>query len=309
MSESNQVEITYVKETVYGETPAVATWDTARLTSEQFTATPTTTVSSEIRTDRMTSDMPKVGLTVSGGLDIEFSEDTYDTFLASAFANDWVDNTTDKVLTIGASDSSYSFQKYFKDVDSYILFSGMRVDTLSMEIAYGSILTGAITFAGNGATTSQDTPPVAQDTVNAPTTTNVLNASSDVGNVSFTGGGATGICISSLSFEIANNLREKTCVGSDAPTDQMKGEATVTGSVEVYLTKSTFALYQSILDNTDMALSFTVGNYTFEFPRVKLSGEAPQAGGGNQDVMVSADFTALVDDVTGTSVKITKATP
>lgn len=94
MSSSNLVEVTYVKEPSYGETPtpgAAVTLKTARFNTEDLSGTPTTTESEELRTDRMSGGQVVTGLEVGGPINFELSPDEfYDDFFEMGMMTDWV---------------------------------------------------------------------------------------------------------------------------------------------------------------------------------------------------------------------------
>lgn len=91
MSSSNLVRVTFIEETVYGETPAVGNFTTARFTSESLSGTPETTESAQIRVDRLSSGQVVTGLTVGGDLNFELAKEAaIDNILESAMLNDWV---------------------------------------------------------------------------------------------------------------------------------------------------------------------------------------------------------------------------
>lgn len=63
---------------------------TARFTSEQYSGTPETTESAQIRTDRMSSGQIVTGLTVEGGHNFELAkEEAIEDFMESAMFNTW----------------------------------------------------------------------------------------------------------------------------------------------------------------------------------------------------------------------------
>ena len=309
MSESNRVALRYIPEVTYGTTPTNGVWQALRFEGESFTATPDVTVSNEIRSDRHISDQLQTGLTVGGGFNFELSPNSYDDLIESALAGTW----TADVLKVGTVDSSYSIEKEFEDITAAstytgISFTGMRVGQMSLSLAYGAIATGTFTFAGNGS----DTPTaslVGTGSVTAATSTPILNASSDVNSVKINGA-TTDICITSMVLDINNNLRPITCIGSVAPTNQSKGSAGVTGTVELYLDSNSFVMYKNVLTQTEISLEYTItdgtNSYKFFLPKVKLSGDAPMSSGKDQDVMLSFSYTALYDATEDTSLVITR---
>jgi len=94
MSSSNLVSVTYTPEASYGVVPAPApavALDTARFTSESLSGTPETQVSTELRTDRMSSGQVVTGLTVGGDINFELSRDVFfDDWFEAGLMTTWV---------------------------------------------------------------------------------------------------------------------------------------------------------------------------------------------------------------------------
>lgn len=90
MSSSNEVQVSYIEESVYSETPAVGNFKQARFTSESLSATPDTVESAQIRTDRLSSGQVLTGLTLSGDLSIEYAKaQDVDDFFEGAMMSSW----------------------------------------------------------------------------------------------------------------------------------------------------------------------------------------------------------------------------
>ena len=106
MSSGNLVSVIYAPETVYGvtDTPlSGVTAETARFTSESLSGTPTTTSSTEIRTDRMSGGLVATGLEVGGSLETElaagqFWDDMFEGAMMEAWTSPAVE-ATDVTLT------------------------------------------------------------------------------------------------------------------------------------------------------------------------------------------------------------------
>jgi hypothetical protein len=79
MSSSNLVRITAIEEATYGQTPAAGDFVTARFVSESLSGTPSTTASTEIRSDRTAGGQVQVGLEVGGDINGELSGDPVQT--------------------------------------------------------------------------------------------------------------------------------------------------------------------------------------------------------------------------------------
>ncbi len=90
---------------------------TARFTSEQYSGTPETTESQQIRTDRQSSGQVVTGLTVEGGHNFELAkEEAIEDFLESAMCNTW--ETTAEVN--GTFSLNLTTKKLIRAVGSFV---------------------------------------------------------------------------------------------------------------------------------------------------------------------------------------------
>lgn len=307
MSDSNNVSVYYIPEVTYNTTPTDGTWQMIRTTGESLTATTNREDSAEIRSDRMISSSSKVSRQMSGGFNFELSMNTMDELIEAVMGGTWTTN----VLEVGTTKRSFSIEKDFgAEIGRYLSFTGARVGQMDLNISAGSLVTGSFSFMGGGSDEAS-TSLVGLGSITAATTNDVVNATSDVGLISIDGS-TTGICVSSLTISINNNLREINCVGKEFASDIGWGSSTITGTVDMYLTTEMFDNLQKVSDNSDVAITFPVtdgvNTYTFLLPRVKLSADSPQAGSKDADIMVSFTYTALLDSVEGTALRITRAT-
>lgn len=309
MSDSNAVKLRYVPEVTYGVTPVDDSgWKELRYVSETFSASPVTVNSAEVRADRAISDMPKTNTTITGSINYELSANTYDDFIEAGLGGTWAQDGVNlwDILEQGTTYRSFSVEKEFSDITKFIAFKGQRVGSFSMDVAFGSIITGSIGFAGSDGVTGVASLVGAGSSA-AANTNPIITGSSDVSSVKIDGV-ETSICIQSMSFNLENNLREIGCVKSDTPSDQRWGTANITGDIVMYLDADAFDLYGTALTNGEISLEYEVTDGTNSFrillPRVKLSGDAPQSGGLDQDVQFTASYTALIDAVEGTPIRV-----
>lgn len=208
-------------------------------------------------------------------------------------------------LSNGVTQTSYTIERAIEDVNQFFAYRGMVPAKLSMSFASGAIATGSIDFTGKDSTlsgtgstvtTSQLTgTPVASQTYD------VMNAVSGVGSIMEGGAALTGTFIKSLKFDADNKLRGQTAIGTLGNAGIGSGTLEVKGDIEVYLADGT--MYKKFINNTISSISWRVvdgsGNgYIFTFPKVRYSDAKVQAGGLDQDVMLSMPFTALMDPTT-----------
>ena len=134
---SNLVRVTFIEETVYGETPVAGNFETARFISEKLSGTPDTVESAQIRTDRMSSGQVVTGLKVEGALDIELAKESQlELLMASAMYNTW---QTQALVTVDL-DIDIALGKITRDSGSW-----------SPNIVIGDIITlaGFVNAANN----------------------------------------------------------------------------------------------------------------------------------------------------------------
>jgi len=306
MSEANRVSVKYIPEATYGTTPTgtASVWQTLRFTSENLSGKPRTQESNEINSNRQISDLFVVGQDVDGTIDIEWSADTYDELMGHAMSG----TPSGGVYKIGTNRDSQSFEVGFEDFSpvQFLQFKGMRISQWDMNFEFGQPATGSFAFAGNFAGDST-TSLVGAGSTTAATTTDVMNATSDVSNMQIDGAG-TSICFQSINFSLNNNLRPKECIGSAAPSDQLYGSASITGSVNAYFEDISF--YNKLINNTAISLSWDVSDgsttYTFFLPKIKFSSGSPDATGKDTDVFLNMDFTALYDATEASTMTVTK---
>lgn len=306
MSESNQVIIRAVRETVYDTTPVDSPdWQEYRFTGEGFSAEPNVIVSNEIRSDRVNSDQALVGVTSQGSLDVEMSDGTFDDFLESVMCDTW----TADVLKIGTTDTSYSVEKEFADVaGAFYQYTGQRVGQFDLNVATEDFVTATFTFMGASENDSA-TSAVGTGTSAPPTTTPVMSSPQITGVK--VDGVASNMCISTLSLSLNNNLRSIKCIGKIANSDTKKGTADVSVTFSAYFDAASQVEYKKVNAQTPLSFEFTVtdglgGEYTFLLPKAKASAPAPQSSGKDQDTMVDITLNGFYDVTEDTSLKITR---
>lgn len=199
---------------------------------------------------------------------------------------------------------SFLLEKAFTDVSEFFTFTGMRVGTANISIAPGAILTGSFGFSGENATmqgasiiaglTSPETIPVAAN--------DVYNAVDNVGNVLIDNVVDPDVCFTEISFDVENNLRFQPCIGQLESSGIGVGRTQISGTLSAYFINRTF--FEKYLNFDTISVSFTVtdaaGNtYLLDFPSVKFTNGEVVAGGNDEDVLVTIEFTAKRDPTLG----------
>lgn len=219
-----------------------------------------------------------------------------------------VDAGTSKTIAVyfgdyiqnGTTQTSLSIERGFLDqtVPTYIVNTGMVVNTYDLTITSKQVITGAVNFLGMGG--SQST--VALDaSIDATQTGQSMAANANVGRVAENGSTLTSPnWASNLKFQINNNNRQLEAVDSTSPVGINSGECTVTGTLDTYFGSN--ALLTKFYAGTVTAINSRVTKNSqaliWQFPRVtyKANGN-PQATGKNTDIHAVFDFSATFDSV------------
>lgn len=301
---SDGTQLAYIKEIVWGTTPATPAWKKLRLTGESFNITRETVTSSEINAERNVTDQVHVGGGAGGGFNFELSYGAFDDIFASLLYNDWTGDT----IANGVKQNPLSFEEKFKlgaNSDSYFRYTGMVANTMNLSISASEIITGSFDFLGKGGTIASSI--VSGATYVDASTEPILSASSHVGVLTL--GSFDSPKVLSISLDVSNNLMTANTVADLNYADIGAGTFDVGGTMEVYFDNN--AMYQAFLDATEFGVTMTLGaetlkKYTLELPRVKFSSGEINASGQNSYVMATMGFKALGDKTTKNTIKLTR---
>jgi Phage tail tube protein len=305
MSDTSRSQLYFAKESTYGVAPTGA-FTALRFTGESLQHNQDTIESAEIRADRQVSDVVRNSISATGDINFELSYGTFDEFLAAALGSAWQTGVpsagTDR-LTSGTTESSYTFEKFFSDINEYVIYTGMQVSALSLKIVPGAIVTGTMSFLGKRGT-AQGTRQSASY-VAAPTNP-VVNAIDHISAITEGGVAFTGSPLE-INLNINANLRGKPAIGVLGNSDIGMGRLMITGSFKYYYDNRT--VYNKFLNDTASSLTFKIidqpGNeYFINLPRIKYTSGGPVSPGIDQDVMPDLAFTAYLDPATSASIRI-----
>lgn len=310
---SNRTELRYVAEATFGTTPASPTLKYLRFKGESLNPNFETVRSEEIRADRNDVDLIKVGSKAAGNIEFELSYGSYDDFLEALMCSTWVVDgvDTDKfTLVNGVLERHFTIQKKFSDVTQFFNFTGSKINTGSLTITPGAIVTGSFgVMAKAGARTGAQ---FGGATTPAGTTTTPMNGAAGVtlaqiDTVAIPGG------LMNFTININNNRREQDAVGSDSAQDIVMGRFEATGDIEVYFADGTLfdklAAQTAFAFQTKMAGPGTTNEIWIDIPKAKYENGEVVASGTDTDVVFKATYRALYDATTTGSVKFTRNGP
>jgi hypothetical protein len=218
----------------------------------------------------------------------------------------------------GTTASSFTFQEGYLDHPTnptWIAFRGSRVGSMDLTVAVDSVINGS--FGLMGATVESQGPVAipgyATTSINAAPTDSVMNVIDNITQVQF-GSTALSLDVSQITFSAQNNLRVQRAIGSNYPIGIAYGTFGLTGNFTAYFDDPTLLTYYENFTST--RLSFVAqatdgAAYVFEVPSLKITGDLPDPGGLDTDVMVPFNFSAFKDATEGIVFRVTRfeATP
>jgi hypothetical protein len=305
MSDANRTSLRFIEETTWNSLPGTPTMQKLRWTGESLNPGVENIISQEVRDDRMVSDLIQVSRSNQGGFDWELSYGTFDTLFQGALFGTWAADE----LKNGIVEYSYSIEKAHLDEVEFFLYTGMMVNTMTLNLATSSIASGSFEFLGSSCTLAQASNA---STLTAATTTDVMNC---MGNVASLKEGSTltaltGIYVQELSLTINNNLRPVHAIGSNVIQEVAVGKQDLTGTLNCKFKND--RLFDQFLAGSASAIEFQIqdaaGNsYTVNIPNIKFETENIPAPGQDQDVIENITWRALYDSSEDAHIKITRA--
>jgi hypothetical protein len=209
-------------------------------------------------------------------------------------------------LQIGQNKKSFSIEKAFLDLaDKALIYKGMLVNTLNLNVTYGEIVGGTFGFSGTRYDAADSSSEFITDgnTIVPASTTNAFNGSIDMPFVNSSSTGTLDeavFCIQSASISLNNNLLAQTCIGEAAPKDYSPGEASIEISLSAYLADSNWDFLAKKLTQEPFALGFMIKNaggfYGFYLPAIQTSFSDPASGGPNQQISLEMTGTAKIGE-------------
>lgn len=286
----------YVLEVTPGTTPAGSSslFDVRNFTGG---SNPTTITDPTIRPNRMKKYSRRGNTSTAGTFAVSLRPSQYDVFMEAATGGTWTTN----VLKIGTTDRTFSIEQGFGIQDQYRVFAGSRITTMGMNLTVDGLVEMTFGFSGMSESPLSGTPIDA-----TPTAVAAGDPYFHEGGV-FKEGGVAFATFSTISWELNNNPTSNFALGTTGARSVTLGTGTLTGSCEALF--EDVALYNKFVNNTTSSIEYTVSegttSYTVLLPKVKyLTGTIPVQNDG--PLVVQMTFEALEDDVTGSTIVITR---
>jgi hypothetical protein len=287
---TNRSDLSYVAETVAGETPATPAFQLLPITGGMPEFNYTTEMSDTMRSDRQTTDLIVTDAEVTGAVSFELSYAAWKPFLTEVLRPDAAGPPVENGV---AAPTTYTFLKRIVDgaTTYYFYYTGCVVKSISLDLSSKAKITGTLNLLGRAenATTTMVTGSTFLD---VPAGT-IMNTSTNIDNLTLDSAAA---CATSVSLNIENNSEGLSCLGTLGHGDIYDMGIDVTASVETYF--EDLARYQLFKDSTGFAFAFGLedadGNtIQFAMPHCKWESLSVPIGGRNQYVMLPGDLRAL----------------
>lgn len=214
-------------------------------------------------------------------------------------------------LRNGTTQYAHTLENAFLDNGQFAYFRGMVAQQLQLQLEPQAIIKGSVSFAGMDSELAGTTRVTgATDYVPLPAGREVLNSSSNVGQIAEDGTPVAGPnFVLQASINVVNNLRMQPGIGTIGATGIGAGTCQVTGSLNTYFGDAD--VLAKALANEATSLHFIVsdseGNtYLIDLPRIKLATGTANVSGKDQDVVAECTYQAIKHPVLGYQIHIQK---
>ena len=200
------------------------------------------------------------------------------------------------VPATGHTDDSYTVEEFYSDIAQSEVYTGMKVNSVAVQLPATGLTTVDIGFAGKDLTQTGTT-----QYFTSPTAQNSNGIFAAVNGVMLVNGAPVAL-ITSADFNMERATENATVVGSNSVADIFTGRIRVTGNMSVYFQDAAFRDYFD--DETPVSIVLTVtadstasSNFVgFTLPKVKLGSFTKDDG--ELGIVASASFQGLLNDVT-----------
>lgn len=203
-----------------------------------------------------------------------------------------------KRLKGGTTLKTFTVERAFADINQYLLFAGMAVDSLKLVIKPEQIITAAFAFLGKSMTASGVS---AASVVTAAAANGPFDAFRGVLQEA---GGAVAYA-TGLEINLSNGRGVKGNIGSQTPQEVHEGQLSVTGTLTAFF--QNLALLNKFKNETESSLDVRLDDpngtdfHRVRVPRLKYTSaefDNPREG----PVMGTFAFEGLADSASGTSI-------
>lgn len=285
MSRGTKTVIAYAKQTAVETVPASG-WKILPRTTDSLNNTFTMTDSETIADSRIKTAGMVTSANAEGGIEAEFIKGTYDDLIAAAAGNAWTAGApsagTDTLTFGGDVVTMFAIEKHHKDITQYHLWSGLRLNTFSLDIPEEGMISLSFGFMGsayeNKKSAAYSKAPTAAVTSPKATSLSV----SDIRIDTVTTKGVS--CVTAFNFEINNNIERQNCLGAGLYGAKfLEMMADMTGSMTLAYSQNTQDYLNKQATGAPLKIEVDIkfpdnSIYTLTIPKAQISGDIPSGG-------------------------------
>ena len=297
MSKGSDVVHHIVKETSPNVLPASPVWQTIRWTSSSLKKTVELGESEEVIDSPFEQGSAAVSATASGDIGFEFTALSQDMFLEGVARNVFVEDDGTSVLNVGGPEdlATYTIVKHDKNLNMIEVFTGCRINQLTISASTGAKITGTASIIATGYSTPTSTPVT--NPAAAPNTPFV--AGKNITSLKVLSAETAGsACIDTFEITINNGLEAVQCLGSGSIlATRVKNEAPIAIGLTAtaLLTNASKTWIPYVESRQIMTASIdiqdNVGNkYVFSFPSLELDNDGASDLSGRTERTLSLEF-------------------
>lgn len=211
----------------------------------------------------------------------------------------------------GTTSRSCSIEVEYSDltVPEYDYYVGMRCGSMTLSAETQSIFQSAFSFEGFNA--SNTTTRFSGATTKAAPTDDVINTSSNVGQLLENGAAIAGPnYVMGFSVKLDNGLRRRNAIGTIASVDIALSRAQVSGTITTYYGSNT--IRTKILAGTATSFTALLSNpagtagYHVDIPKLKFESGSPKISGVDTDRTIEAPFRGLKHATLGYAIQVSR---
>lgn len=245
-----------------------------------------------------------VASTVSTAVQISALTSTIATVIGQTFASTQTVSATitGRTAVNGTTKGSLFMETSFQDVTAVKYFTGMRCDSLTLNIQSSQIVTGTFNFMGKRGFTASTTQT---SVIVSSGTTTPMTAAVNVGTL-MEASTALSNAVQGITLTLNNNMFLRPQVASKATANPGDGSIAVDGTLNVFF--DDISLYQKMINDTvsNLSMRFTddANNMIIvTVHQLKFTGGDPTVPGLNQDVFLPLNFTGYKHPGVGKTIR------
>lgn len=311
VANTSETTLSAVAEATPGTTPATPAFQRLRITGEQLAYQYQSEPSPEITDAPGEAEVLFLAASAGGAVNTRLAfGPEFDLIAAHALRGSWgaADGEGYEPLVAARERKSLTLERRNRLPDGAFEFSrytGAVPNSLQMTFAQGAAVTAVAEMIALGEATASTA--ITGATYAAPSTTRSI-AAPEVAAI--TVGGVTGtVFYNQIAFTYSNNAAVRNVLSRLGGQGVRYGTPSLEGTLSVLFDADARPLYQRFQNRTEGALQWDAvdhaGNaYRFHLPRTVFTASPRASGERNADVVMEMSFRALLDDATGTLMRI-----